>query len=294
MGKKISVRSPARIDLAGGWTDVPTFCNNVSGEVVNIAINKYVRSEMIIDDERKLSLSYHTDMPTGSGLGTSGAMNVALISTISSAKQTSLKTAEIAFQFEALLGNKGGRQDQWASALGGINWLTFKGEEVSVEHLSPSSEFCNWIENHLLLFNSHITHVSGDLHKEVWSKFEQGDNNISHALDTIRDAGLLMVEAIKEESITKFVEAIRLNSAGVDGLGSEYHDPFRDNLEQMTEQGTILAWKAMGAGGGGVVGLIVGDLANTQSVITKLEDNGWTNLDWKIDFEGTTRTETNL
>ena len=50
----------------------------------------------------------------------------------------------------------------------------------------------------------------------------------------------------------------------------------------------------MGAGGGGVVGLIVGDLANTQSVITKLEDNGWTNLDWKIDFEGTTRTETNL
>ena len=62
----------------------------------------------------------------------------------------------------------------------------------------------------------------------------------------------------------------------------------------MTEQGIILAWKAMGAGGGGVVGLIVGDLANTQSIITKLEDNGWTNLDWKIDFEGTTRTETNL
>ena len=144
------------------------------------------------------------------------------------------------------------------------------------------------------MFNSHITHVSGDLHREVWRKFEQGDNNISHALDTIRAAGLLMVKAIKEESITKFVEAIRLNSVGVDGLGSEYHDPFRDNLEQMTKQGKIIAWKAMGAGGGGVVGLIVGDLANTQSVITKLEDSGWTNLDWKIDFEGTTRTETNL
>ena len=172
--------------------------------------------------------------------------------------------------------------------------MTFRGEEVSVEPLSPSSEFCNWIENHLLLFNSHITHVSGDLHKEVWSKFEQGDVNISLALDTIKAAGLLMVEAIKEESTTKFVEAVRLNSEGVDGLGSEYHDPFRDNLEQMTNQGTILAWKAMGAGGGGVVGLIVGDLSSTHSIITKLEGCGWTNLDWRIDFEGTTRTETNL
>ena len=294
MGKKISVRTPARIDLAGGWTDVPTFCSNITGEVVNIAMNKYVRSEMIIDDERKLSLSYHTDMPTGSGLGTSGAMNVALITTISNATQTPLATAEIAFQFEALLGNKGGRQDQWASALGGINWLTFKGDDVSVEHLSPSLEFCKWIETHLLLFNSHITHVSGDLHKEVWNKFEQGNNKISSALETIRNAGLLMVEAIKNESRTQFVEAINLNSKGVDELGSEYHDPFRENLEQMTDEGAILAWKAMGAGGGGVVGLIVDDLANTHSIITKLEACGWTNLDWKIDFEGTTRIDTSL
>ena len=159
MGRKIEVRVPSRIDLAGGWTDVPVYCQNKTGEVVNIAINQYVRSEMIIDDERKISLSYSTDKPTGSGLGTSGAMNVGLISTIMSNPKDSLEAAEIAYQFEALMGNKGGRQDQWASALGGINHLTFVNEEVKVTPLSPSTEFCNWLENHILLFNLSLIHI---------------------------------------------------------------------------------------------------------------------------------------
>ena len=188
MGRRIEVRVPSRIDLAGGWTDVPVYCQNKTGEVVNIAINQYVRSEMIIDDERKISLSYSTDMPTGSGLGTSGAMNVGLISTIMANSKDSLGAAEIAYQFEALMGNKGGRQDQWASALGGINHLTFVNEEVKVTPLSPSTEFCNWLENHILLFNSHITHVSGELHQSVWTRYNNGDEEISSALDMIRQA----------------------------------------------------------------------------------------------------------
>ena len=141
MGRRIEVRVPSRIDLAGGWTDVPVYCQNKTGEVVNIAINQYVRSEMVIDDERKISLSYSTDMPTGSGLGTSGAMNVGFISTIMPSSKDSLDTAEIAYQFEALMGNKGGRQDQWASAIGGISHLTFNGENVEHKSLKPSNPF---------------------------------------------------------------------------------------------------------------------------------------------------------
>ena len=179
MARRIEVRAPSRIDLAGGWTDVPIYCGKKTGEVVNIAINQYVRSEMVIDDDRKLSVSYSTDMPTGSGLGTSGAMNVGFITTIMGAAQDSVKTAEIAYQFEALLGNKGGRQDQWASALGGVNHLTFVDESVTAETITPSAEFCQWLENNLLLFNSHITHVSGDLHKSVWQRFEDGDEEIT-------------------------------------------------------------------------------------------------------------------
>ena len=51
MAKRITVRAPCRIDLAGGWTDVPNFCSKKSGEVVNIAINKYTKCVMEVDDE---------------------------------------------------------------------------------------------------------------------------------------------------------------------------------------------------------------------------------------------------
>ena len=158
MAKRITVRAPCRIDLAGGWTDVPNFCSKKSGEVVNIAINKYTKCIMDIDNQRKISLSYSTDMPTGSGLGTSGSMNVGLIGTILGAEYEATEIAEIAYQFEALLGNKGGRQDQWASALGGINHMSFKGENVETKSLKPSIGFINLLEDRLLPVSyTHLT-----------------------------------------------------------------------------------------------------------------------------------------
>ena len=294
MARRIEVRAPSRIDLAGGWTDVPTYCKQKTGEVVNIAINQYVRCEMLIDNDRKISLTYKTDMPTGSGLGTSGAMNVGFISTITSASQQPIETAEIAYQFEALLGNKGGRQDQWASALGGINHLSFADEAVLVEKITPSTEFCNWIENHLLLFNSHLTHVSGDLHKRVWQRFEDGDEEIINGLDLIREAGLLMAKGIKTESVADVVNAMKMNSAGVDILGLELHEPFREKLQELSDNGVVRAWKAMGAGGGGVVGIILDSSQNSYEVINRLEAIGWSNIPWKIDNDGVVRKEINL
>ena len=294
MVRRIEVRAPSRIDLAGGWTDVPIYCSKKTGEVVNIAINQYVRSEMVIDDDRKLSVSYSTDMPTGSGLGTSGAMNVGLITTILGTNHESVKTAELAYQFEALLGNKGGRQDQWASALGGINHLTFVGESVMVETITPSAGFCQWLENNLLLFNSRITHVSGDLHKSVWQRFEDGDEEITRGLDKIRDAGLLMAQGMKSESKEDVIKAMNLNSAGVDILGLELHQPFRQELNLLTQQNKVSAWKAMGAGGGGVVGMIVSSQEHIDEINQRLSQKGWSSIPWKMDKGGVIREEINL
>jgi D-glycero-alpha-D-manno-heptose-7-phosphate kinase len=294
MAKRISVRAPARIDLAGGWTDVPNYCNTKSGEVVNIAINHYTNCIMEIDDERKITLSYSTDMPTGSGLGTSGCMNVGLISTILGSGHEPEEIAELAYQFEALLGNKGGRQDQWASAIGGISHLTFKGETVEQRTLKPSSEFISWLEDRLLLFNSKITHVSGDLHKGVWEKFHQGDETIVEALDEIREAGLLMAKAIEKESKNGVIDSLKHVMSGVDSLGLEFHDPFRMNLESYISTGDIAAWKAMGAGGGGVVGVLLSENCLRDNLIEDLQSKGWAHIDWKIDKIGLSREETIL
>jgi D-glycero-alpha-D-manno-heptose-7-phosphate kinase len=287
MGRELSVRCPVRIDLAGGWSDVPAYCNIKSGEVVNVAINHYVTAKKVINQNRTMTVQYSTEMPIGSGLGTSGAMNVALLAAIAGKGRGLEEIAELAFQFESLLGNTGGRQDQWASAFGGINHLTFRGDKVEIKPLNPSIEFCTWLQTHLLLFDTNIQHVSGEIHDKIWQQFYDHDEQVIQGLDLIRDAGLSMASAIHDEDISQVINSMRMVMLGIDLIDEKLHDPFRDVLTPLEEIGSVLAWKAMGAGGGGIVGVLVeGGEHAKSSLIQATESVGWTQLQWEIEYSG--------
>ena len=293
MAKTVTVRVPVRIDLTGGWTDVPAYCSTNKGEVINIAINRYITAEMHIDDERRISVKYSSDMPIGSGLGTSGAMNVALLAAISGDDRTPEEIAELAFQFEALLGNTGGRQDQWASALGGMQHLEFEGDSVKSTPLNPSTEFLSWIERNLVLFDSGISHVSGDLHKEVWSKFNMKDQTIRDGLDRIRHMTGEMLEAIQDESKERFALSLYRGSRSVNMLGREFNAPFEKYLKPLQFEHSIMAWKVMGAGAGGIVGVLFNDGYDREQVYALAEEQGWTEIEWAVEPQGIQR-EVNL
>ena len=289
MARTVTVRVPVRIDLAGGWTDVPAYCSISPGEVINIAINRYITAKMRIDDERHITVNYSSDMPVGSGLGTSGAMNVALLSAISGDNRAPEDIAEIAFQFEALLGNTGGRQDQWASALGGMQHLLFEGDTVTATPLNPSKEFLSWIERNLVLFDSGISHVSGDLHQNVWAKFVDGDQQIRDGLDRIRNITAEMLEAIKNESKDHFALCMCRVSESVNLLGREFNAPFEKLLKPLQLDESIMAWKVMGAGAGGVVGVLFDDGYDRKKVYAIAEKQGWSELKWSIEPQGIQR-----
>ena len=78
----VKARAPVRIDLAGGWSDCAPFCHEAGGDVVNIAINHYAHAELILDEAGKISCNYSCEIPVGSGLGATGALNVALMAII--------------------------------------------------------------------------------------------------------------------------------------------------------------------------------------------------------------------
>ena len=293
MAKTVTVRVPVRIDLTGGWTDVPAYCSTNKGEVINIAINRYITAEMHIDDERHISVKYSSDMPIGSGLGTSGAMNVALLAAISGDGRTSEEIAELAFQFEALLGNTGGRQDQWASAIGGMQYLEFEGDSVKSTSLNPSTEFLSWIERNLVLFDSGISHVSGDLHEEVWSKFNMKDQTVKDGLDRIKHMTGEMLEAIQDESKERFAHSLYRGSWSVNMLGKEFNAPFEKYLKPLQFEQSIMAWKVMGAGAGGVVGVLFNDGYDREQVYVLAEEQGWTEIEWAVEPQGIQR-EVNL
>lgn len=292
MPKRITVKVPVRIDLAGGWTDVPAYCTAHTGEVVNIAINQYVTATCEVDDQRKLKVAYQTDLPTGCGLGTSGAMNVALIASIRPLHEDPAHIAEKAYQFEAVLGNTGGRQDQWASAFGGVQHLCFEGDAVRRTSLNPSIEFTNWLHQHLMLFDTGLPHVSGNLHQSVWERYAAGDESVAEGLRVLQRAGQAMHAAIVKEQKNAFCEALRTVMNGVELLNPALHAPFQSVLNPLEASGEVLAWKAMGAGGGGVVGVLrsQGD-AVAQRIKRAAEAGSWTHIEWNIDFEGLQRTE---
>ena len=88
-----------------------------------------------------LSVSYQSDLPSGSGLGTSSALNVVWLSLVKSqitSDEDRGRIAELAYKLEEMLGILGGKQDQYAAAYGGFNAMTF-GDAVAVErlHVSP-------------------------------------------------------------------------------------------------------------------------------------------------------------
>ena len=288
MGKSISVQVPVRIDLVGGWTDVPEYCNNNAGGVINIAINRFIRAEMHVDDERKISVKYSSDVPVGSGLGTSGALNVALLSTILQDEKSEEQIAELAFQFESLLGNTGGRQDQWASAKGGIQHLQFRGEQVYSEHLDVSPHFVKKIENCFLLFDSGIAHSSGELHSKVWARYRKGDKIIHEALDEMSSMVDEMRIAILENQFQLMCTILQRTTECVDRLGLEFNEPFRDILQPHVGK-AVAAWKVMGAGAGGVVGVMLSDEKCREDVIEMSRRSGWTPLEWKTEYLGIQR-----
>ena len=285
MTERIEVVVPVRVDLAGGWTDVQPYTGDYGGEVVNFAINKYIRSAMEKDDEGRIRVEYSSDIPTGSGLGTSGAMNVGLIATIAGGGKSPEDIAELAFQLEALLENRGGRQDQWAAARGGFNHLLFLGDEVEQMPFEPMKSARNWLRKHFVIAYSGIEHKSGDLHSKVWERYDEGDEKVISGLHLIRGAARNMADGLQRDRRELVVKALNDVCEGVDLIDKSIHDPFREVVNRLKESGSVVAWKALGAGGGGSVGLLCSPMGRSEAIST-VEEEGWEVLDWDYDEIG--------
>ena len=269
----VSSKAPVRIDLAGGWSDAPPFCEQVGGDVVNIAINHYAHANVEIDDQGKLNASYSCEVPIGSGLGTTGAINVALMAAINGSENSE----ERAFQFEQILGNHGGRQDQWAAKFGGIQHLKFIGKDVERVHLTPPMSFNRWIEKHLILADTGVRHDSGELHNSVWARYEE----VLPHLMTIRQSGRDMASAVQRDDRYNVCEIMKAYTDAVGLLDSSFNEPYL-MLNDLSE---VLAWKGMGAAAGGYVGIISRDPVATKKAIP------WDILDWEIDYDGLVLSE---
>jgi len=285
MGEATESSAPVRVDLAGGWTDVAPYPVEFGGEVVNFAINLRVTARINstpIDGKE----DFEFPVPRGSGLGTSSAMNVAL----AALKNPELlenpeKIAEEAFVIESQEGNYCGRQDQWVSAIGGFNHLLFIGDSVERMPFEPMRSSINWLKKHLVISFSGKSRNSGDMQESVWARYSEGDKEVISGLHKIRGAARVMANGIQQDRRDMVVSSLREVCEGVDLIDRSIHDPFRGVIYPLIDSGSAVAWKALGAGGGGCSAILCSP-NGLEDVTRTIERAGWEIIEWDFEEQG--------
>jgi len=278
-----SVSAPVRIDLAGGWTDVGPYPHDIGGEVINFTIDKRVTVSRVSQNNSD-DLEIKFDVPRGSGLGTSSAMNVA-INAINNPNLEPHYLAQKAFEDEIISGNICGKQDHWASAHGGFQHLLFIGDSVEILPFEPMKSSLNWLRKHLIISYSGITRNSGKIQEMVWKKYAKGDENVINGLLKIRSATKMMANGLQADRRDLIVKSLREVSSGVDEISSDIQGPFKPVTNFLVENNKIVAWKALGAGGGGCTALLCAPYCR-EDVISHINHNGWKLIDWNYDDSG--------
>lgn len=287
--------APMRLDFAGGWTDVPPFSSREGGVVVNGAIGLRAHVDLklggallrLVSEELgetlecanagglvaggKLplltaalrtfpvlggfTLTTRCDAPPGSGLGSSGALGVALVGALTRARQESLDEREFAEQawhvetVEARL--PGGKQDQYGAALGGFHRLSFRDPDVGVEPVTLDPAFATALERQILICYTNKSRVSGDTISRVMGAYEHGDPKVTGALRALKDVGNAMAEALRAADLARVGALLSENWKYQQALDPGMRTDEMAQLEAAAAAAGTLGGKAAGAGAGG-------------------------------------------
>ncbi len=274
-------RAPLRIDLAGGWTDVPAFADSEGGAVVNVAIDCYVRARLEGDE-----VSYERDV-AAAGLGSSAAQHV-LAQALRRPEADLDDIAEAAFAAEAAEGVAGGRQDQYAACYGGLSYTTFGAAAVSVkiERLEMPEAHLAALQNRLVLVDSGVARLSGEIHADVWRAFARHDDVVTGALLALKQYAKAMRDAIAGSDFGGVREVLNENWRQQKRLHPAMTNSTLDAIFELAMSRGATAGKACGAGGGGALIFYASSEGDAVGLRRSLTAASISVIDFGFDFEG--------
>jgi D-glycero-alpha-D-manno-heptose-7-phosphate kinase len=274
------VSCPLRIDFGGGTTDLEPYAAAEGGCVLNATIDKYVVGELF-QTPFDLTLSYHCEVPTASGLGTSGAMNLCWLALVSKETDQSL-LAEMVYAIEHTKGEFGGRQDQYASAYGGINLMTFAGPKVTIQPVRLNDEVIHKLESRLVLVYAMEKQQAPTQNQDMLARFAAGDHEWLALLAEIKDITLQMKDRLEQRDLDGFGQLLTKEWLQRQCL---HQTKTRPELDDFIEQGLryALGAKVLGSARGGCV------LFYTQerkALVEHLQSQNSQIIDFNFVFEG--------
>jgi D-glycero-alpha-D-manno-heptose-7-phosphate kinase len=317
-------RTPLRISIGGGGTDLPSYYRRHGAVIVSAAINKYVFisiNKTFVDDyfikysalERAATIDgiehplvrealrmvgldpgfeivSMADIPSGTGLGSSGTFTVGLLRALYALKRQHVDAqtlAEQACHIEIdVLGNAVGKQDQYIASFGGLTCFEFRPDDsVAVTPLGISSNTMHKLEEHLLLFFTGYSRSASAILHDQKQRSEAEDESMIESLQHADKLGRRIKSALEAGEAEEFAELMhehweskRIRSAGMTNQQI-------DRWYEVGREAGALGGKLVGVGAGGFLMFYASDPARLRAAMT---DEGLAEVRFQFDHDGST------
>jgi D-glycero-alpha-D-manno-heptose-7-phosphate kinase len=246
-----------------------------------------------IDDG--LNLFTHSDIPPGSGLGSSSAITVALVGAFKHYKKLPLSdydVAELAYKIERQeLGIKGGRQDQYASTFGCFNFIEFFADRVVVNPLRIKEDIINELEYRLLLCYTGKTRLSAGIIADQVNRYVQKEENTVKGLDETKKLAIEMKNALLVNKIDTFGGLLHEAWQAKIKFTPKITNDYINEMYAIARKNGALGGKLLGAGGGGYL-LLFCEFDKKHLVAEALEKFGGKIVDFAFEDGGLQTWET--
>lgn len=278
--------APARVDLAGGWTDVAPYTTEVGGAVCNIAIelravaevrarpnappprDPLVRAAWQRAGSPSVGVELRSDVPPGSGLGGSSAAGVALAAALSAYRGESpdaYALAELSRSTETeTLGVPGGCQDHYAAVYGGALLLTCR-EATTVESIAMTDATIDQFETRAILAFTGESRMSSHTITAVLDAYRDGDARTCASLRTMAALAPAMAAALRDGDIDQLGVLLSQQWTAQRALHPSITTELIDAIAADTARAGALGMKALGASAGGSV-LVIARADNVSAV----------------------------
>ncbi len=320
----IITRSPLRVSLGGGGTDLPSYYREHGGFLVAAAVDKYVyitqhrtfQEEIIVKYSKlervsavdqiehpivrealklvgitdpHLELTSMADIPGGTGLGSSGSFTTALLKALHAYKKNLLSPVELAEQACDIeinrLGEPIGKQDQYISAIGGITAFTFRQDgRVEYRPVRLSEETHFNLEDNLLLFFTGYSRSASTILKDQNDRSKKNDQAMLDNLHFTKELGYKSLDALEAGNLEEFARLMDVHWQRKKARSSGMSNPHINEWYDYAMAHGALGGKLIGAGGGGFLMFYAADKARLRH---GMREKGLQEVRFRFDFEGT-------
>ena len=305
----IIARSPLRITLGGGGTDLPSYYREHEGFLVAAAIDKYVyvtvmrpftegvylkysqleHIENVVDVKHPIireallmqnlrtpqtEITTLADIPAGTGLGSSGSFTTALLKALYAHRRKLIhpqELAELACHIEIdRLGEPIGKQDQYIAAYGGITCFTFhKSDRVTAQPLKLGMDTMFDLEDNLLLFFTGFARNASAILDDQHTRSQKNDEEMLRNLHHVKELGYRSKTALESGNAMLFGELMHEHWAHKKRRSGGICNPQIDVWYDLGMQNGAVGGKLVGAGGGGFLMFYASDRNKLRHAMAK-------------------------